>query len=402
MFALDVVTAPTFLHPNTPMWDQPLDELRAYDENLVKPLVLFADRITLRSERMDMLSLIHSSAFQTSRMPMRRVWRYIGASTNFDPTLLARLDLPRDVLADRSDVDALMASRPKSEDAQEAYLEALERFERKYASQIEEFSRASLAALRTHRDQLLSPALESLAEAGILDITGWSTGDSDAWSLAWQEELDFLVNSIDDVASYLRDSEGAVMLEPGSAFFLDSDVSAWNTSQPMHMPAHLASAFVSRLPGLRSASLGELLEVRDELDDYLVPFRAVMATMAKDVSDAVGESPEALAAEIEKRWVREVAPVLHELAVRTKRGGYPRELINVLTEDKGSMASAASSIVLAAGSTAAGLAALVPAAAAAAYPFAKALKEVVEGREMRQDNQLFFLYSAQKQLRNRI
>ena len=402
MFSLDVVTAPSFLHPTTPMWDQPLDELRAYDENLIKPLVLFADRITLRSERIDMLSLIHSSAFQTSRMPMRRVWRYIGASSTINPNLLTRLELPQDVLADRSDVDALMINRPQAEDDREAYLEALGRFERKYASQIDEFSRASLAVLRTHRDLLLSPALESLVKAGILDITGWSTGDSDAWSLAWQEELDFLVNSIDDVASYLRDSESAVMLEPGSAFFLHSDLSAESASKAMNMPAHLAAAFVSRLPGLRSANLGELLEVRDELADYLVPFRACMATMAKDVSDAVGESPETLAAEIEMRWVRDVAPALHELASRTKRGGYPRELINVLTEDRGSMASAASSIVLAAGSAAAGLAALVPAAAAAAYPFAKALKEVVEEREMRQDNQLFFLYSAQKQLRNRI
>lgn len=401
MFTLDVVTAPTFRYPKTPMWDQPLDEVREYDENLIKPLVLFADRIKLRSERMDMLALIRSSAFQTSGMPMRRLWRYIGASSTADANLLARLELSQDVLADRSDVDAFISMRPVDERDRTSYVEALGQFERKYASQIDQFSRASLAVLRNHHDQLLSPALESLVEAGILDITGWSAGDDDVWSLAWQEELDFLVNSIDDVARSLRESDGAVMLEPGSSFFLGAGPAAASASQALNMPAHLAAAFVGRLPGLESASLAELLEVRDDLSDYLIPFRACMATMAKEVSEAVGESPDSLASEVETRWVRDVAPILHELALRTRRGGYPRELMNVLTQDTRSMASAASSIVLAAGSAAAGLAALVPAAAAAAYPFARALKEVVQGREARQDNQLYFLYSAQRHLRDR-
>lgn len=401
LFALDLVTAPTYQYPTTPMWEQPMGDLRTYDENLVKPLVLFADRITLRSERIDMLSLIQSVAFRTSRMPMRRIWQYMAASSARDERLLAQLGLPSSNLAQPEDVNALMALEASNEGDHTARMEALHRFERKYSPQIEEFSQATLDLLEKRRDQLTSPGLETLVELGILDVTGWSAGQNDAWSLAWQPELDFLLDNIDDVENYLRGSEGAVMLEPGSSFFLG--VGPVNTTAPrtMDLPAHLAASFISRLPGLKSADLGELIEVRDDLKDYLTPFRASMATMAKDVADAVGERPEALISEIEVRWARDVAPVLQELAVKAKRGSYPRELLNVVTEDKGALASTAASIVLAAGSAAAGLATLIPAAAAASYPFAKALKEMVEEREMREDNQLFFLYSAQQRLPTR-
>lgn len=398
MFSIDVVSAPTFRYPETPMWDQPLAELRSYDENLVKPLVLFADKITLRSEREDMLSLIVSSAFSVSRMPMRRVMRYAGCSARKDLDLLAALGLSPDILADSVETQALLGS-VESGKADDSLLDGLRQFEKQHLSQINEFSNAYLTVLRQRRNALTSPNMTGLMDAGILEVTGWSTTEQTPFELAWQEELEFLTGNILDVERYLETSQGAVMLEPGSQFILgSSSKTPVKSESPASLTSRLASSFIGKLPGLESASLDELIDVREDLKEYLIPFRASMSAMANDVSSSGGETPEALVHEIERRWVEEVSPVIHEMSVKTRRGGYPRQLLNVLTEDKTSLASSAASIALAAGSVAAGLSTLIPAAAAAAYPFAKAMKETLREREAQEDNRLYFLYEANRRL----
>lgn len=403
MFSIDVASAPTFLHPTTPMWDQPLDELRAYDEDLVKPLVLFADKITLRSERVDMMSLLKSSAFSASVMPLRRVLKYVFASLKPDPEELALYGLTVDVLADAADAAVVRDALRPDQIGRSGSGDDLLRFEEKYGTRMIEFTDAVVGTLRGRWESLSSPDLQQLAGTGILEIKGWAAGRDSPFELAWREELEFLLSSMDDLEHELSGSNGAVMLEPGSQFFLSSKImdEQGNSGRGINLPSTMAASFINRLPGLQSASLSELIDVRNDLSDYLVPFRASMANMAKDVSDSSGESPDGILVEIERRWSSEIAPVIHELGVKTRRGGYPRELLNVLTQDKGSLASSATAITLAAGSVAAGLSALIPAAAAATYPFVKALKETLRERESRQDNRLYLLYAAQQRLARR-
>jgi hypothetical protein len=152
------------------------------------------------------------------------------------------------------------------------------------------------------------------------------------------------------------------------------------------------------MAGLEDLSIVEVLDLREDLRDYLPHFRSEMVRLSEDVSAM--ETAD-IANEIDRRWHLDLAPVLEEIRRAVAKARYPRKLIDVVTSDAKSTASLAGSLALAAGSLAAGLGSLIPAVTAAAYPFVKARMLAEEEMEKARQNKLFFLYALQTRLDGR-
>ncbi|NTW38631.1 MAG: hypothetical protein HGA44_01890 [Cellulomonadaceae bacterium] len=390
MFSVTTVSSPsTARYPRDPMWSTDLPSLTRYDEDLVKPAILFADRIDLRSDRLDMAAMVKSDAMKYRSMPMRSLWAYIGICYRRDRTELEMIGVAEGQLASRDEVDAFMEAASTSEPH-------LEEFWARHETQISEVAHALFELCRTRYTALSSPALDRLVEAGMLTVSGWSAGDDDPWTLAWTDDDEFLARIIDDLLANMNSWGDAVLIESGSRFLLPAGRLPALPATPT--PEDIASSLVARIPGLREITIDELVEIRSDLDDYLAAFRAEVITMSKDLAaEQHGGSLEPVDV-IDRAWHANVSPILKDLDTKVKRGSYPRQLLGAFAEDIGTQAASGASVLFAAGSALAGVGTLLPAAAAASVPFLRALNSRLKARDDLRDHRLFFLYEANRRI----
>lgn len=389
MFDIDVVSDPSMaLFPKAPIWSPDLSILRTYDENLVKPAILFAETIKLHSTREDLLSLNSGMAFTVGRMPLRRIWSAVGISHRRDPEEIERLGISQD---DLIPVDAVREFFDHRLD-EDGYLG---RFEEEYSDNIWAATDATMKLLRARHDMLIGGVLGDAVRRGVIQSTGWTEEGSDPWSLAWGDESDFWEDGAIRLAEMLASTGGAIMLEPGTKRALGMKEIASSEIPPEMLPGALAHRMLSKLPALQEIPLDELLDLRDDLSEYAIPFRAAMAEMADEIS-ASDASERSLEVEIERKWTKEVAPAIQEMRQKVRSESYPRALLDALSGDRASLIAAASSVGLAAGSVSAGVAALIPAAAAASFPFLKALNSRLKSRDELKRNRLYLLYVVQR------
>lgn len=399
MFEVEVISSPgAALFPASPMWSVDLAALSLYDETLVKPLILFADRIALRSDREDMLDVVHAHGFQATRMPLPRFLKYMGLSLRRDPReletlgvsmdLLAPPELARQILGERSDLDFLFKTWHE------------------YESRVDEVGAAIRGLWISRKDQLDSKSLDLLRDRGILEVRTWTNGVSRA---DWYQDVskfgefmgemlnesEHFQRIVDEVALNLSDSRGVLMADPGAALVLGTG------QQSRPSPADIGISMVSRLPGLYDVEIAELIEIRDSLEPYLAPFRAAVINIEEEIAARTFDNARTSAEEVDRLWYKRVAPTTQEIAAQVRRGGYPRALLAAFTEDGASKVAAGATIAIASGSLVAGAIALIPAALAAGVPFVRALASKLEAQDTAKDNRLFFMYAAQEELKRR-
>jgi len=79
MLEVDVISEPsaTLGRPDgSRFWKVNLEALTQHDVDLVKPAVLFGDRVKLISFRNDLKSLVRADSFENLRMPLRYMQNY--------------------------------------------------------------------------------------------------------------------------------------------------------------------------------------------------------------------------------------------------------------------------------------------------------------------------------------
>jgi hypothetical protein len=368
------------------MWSTDLKSLTRYDEDLIKPAILFADRIDLRSDRLDMAAMVTSDAMRYQNMPMRSLWAYIGISYRCDPAELELIGIPQSLLAPREDVAGFIQDPSTNQPR-------LQPFWATHEVQVAEVAHALFELCRSRYRALSSPSLDRLVETGLLTVSGWSAGDDDPWTLAWTEDIEFFARIIDDLLDGMSSWGDAVLIEPGSRMLLPADRLPGPSTGPT--PGELAGSLVARLPGLDEITIEELTEIRSDLEDYLAGFRAEVIAMSEEVGASSKSCGSAERSDvIDRAWHARVSPILKELDAKVKRGSYPRQLLGAFAEDIGAQAASGASVLLAAGTAVAGVSTLLPAAAAASVPFLRALNSRLKARDELRENRLFFLYEA--------
>jgi len=377
--------------------DIDLKKLTDYDVNLIKPALLFADKVNLVSYRIDLQAQVASDAFQNTGMPIRYIYAYALLARWNDEKQLEQLGMSPNMLCSREDAEALFEKRMD-------YLD----FAQKYNDQIKEHQRLVARILRARRDSLLSDELDMAISRNLLECSAWHIDMPSPYQLSWTEvQKSFGSGAVAGLLERLGTTTGVPLLEPGAHLQLgqvlghDRIVQAVRHHDALRIPVAVASAVTSSLPGMNELSIGEIIDLREALDDYLPAFRAAMIKLSEEVSKKTQPDLIPLASEIDLYWQRDIAPVLQEINHEVSRARYPRKLLSAFSSDKAALAGTASAVMLAAGSVFAGAGTLIPAAAAAAFPFVKALNDALHSRDDVRKNRLYFLYAVQKRIGQR-
>jgi hypothetical protein len=422
IFDVNVISDPSSaLAPNTPMWNTDLTAFARYDVTLLKPVLLFAESVTLRTFRADMLSMTDADEFQFTIMPMRRVNRFLYLSKDRNYDELEYLGIQESILAPSAEARRVDQTIKRRRERDGAWFEYLLKFAEKYSSSINELSRATAKRLSERREALATKDLDHAVGTGLLSVVGWGTEAAERysdewfnqrWLQAWITDQDFFEYGFIRLLEALSDNSTATMFEPGSQMMLsvlssDSTHNVRNTRAKKKRAlesnltsADMAASVIGRLPGLDELTVAEILDIRRDLGEYLPAFRAAMIDLADEISSSKSPQPPEMASKIDKAWEQKISPVLNGMEIYARQHGYPRQLLNVFAEDKGALAGAVSSVGLAAGSLVAGAITFAPAILAASIPFIKALNAVLRGRDELENNRLYFLYKLKKELRD--
>jgi hypothetical protein len=392
MFEVDIVSDPSLAHSTAgSILNEHYGMVTSYDESLVKPALLVADKVRLITMRKDLIQFETAEAYENSRMPLRYTMAFARLSLRPRRDDLLALGFTEGDFADVNDATNLLTAA----DIRVALLS----FAQKYNDQITNYQTIYDAVLRKRVTDLQSPGIEKAKAAGLLDEIAWyDGGEISIDALVWNEGVGrYLTDAVIGVAERIIGSHGSVLLEPGAIRILNSaDSRAPKAAQKkpeLDLAAGVATAVTGRLPGLSDMPFDEVLDLRDDLEDYLAPFRGAMAELADEIASA-GKGSTDLVSEVERQWVRKIDPTLSEMRAAIGRGSYRRNLLGTFAEDKAALASSGSSIALGVGSIFAGFGALIPSGVTAAFPFVRALNETLKARDDVRKNRLYFLYRA--------
>ncbi len=417
-FSINVISDPSSaLAPDSPMWNTDLTTYAEYDITLVKPPLLFADSVTLRTFRADMLSLVDADEFRFTIMPLRTVTRFLNLSINRDKDELEFIGIQESLLAPIAEARRVSQTAMRRTLAGKQSLSYLSKFAEKYDDSIRKVTRATAMRLDERRQALSTKVLDEAINAGILSVVGWGTDAPERGSEEWFTQRRFQASSTEEeylfygtarILHNLSADSSATMLEPGSRMFLsmlaekDEELERRERFEPDSASSltsvELAASVIGRLPGLDEFTIAEILDIRQDLDSHLPAFRAAMMDMADQVNNSTSQEPSDIVRKVDQVWNRKVSPALKDMEMYARRQGYPRQLLNVFSEDKGALASAISSIGLATGSLLAGAITLAPAALAASVPFIKAFNSYLHAHDALEQNKLYFLYQLNKRL----
>jgi len=377
--------------------------LARYDEAMLKPALLIADKVDLLSIRIDYTNTLKGSLFRLRNMHMRTLQGFWGLCHNPDSPEIAALGLsPSGLLNDEELVgltrETLLNDLLSILDGKSVDNANQDRFLRKYLDYLARASEFEYDHYRAAADTDLKIA----EERGLLSIRPWGLQVHPLYLDMPGAAEELYSSAFDQLSEKIAELDQSPLIDPTARIDLSQQLSHLRDQpRPGGSYGLVATKVAAHIPNLDELSIEEVLDLRDSLSDYLTGFRAEMAALSDDItSDADGAQAD-LAREIELRWVREIDPMLTEIRAQMAASGVFRQAINTITTDKGAITTAASSVVLATSSVAAGIAALLPAAATAAYPLIKAMRSAMEGREEARRNRLFFLYSAGEAVKRR-
>ncbi len=108
---------------------------------------------------------------------------------------------------------------------------------------------------------------------------------------------------------------------------------------------HAAARFMERLPAFENASITEILDIRKELGEPLVRFRAAII----EIGDLVKASPheDEFHTQIDELYLARIAPALLEIHVRIRDNQYLHRLVGTLAPELGKFSGAALTAVIA-------------------------------------------------------
>jgi hypothetical protein len=404
-FELDVFSEP---HAALSLWGDmtraQVRKLVEYDSELIKPAILFSTKVYLHSYREDMRLFHQGRIAEREFMPLRMFLHYVEFVRGGDRDEFRRAGLDGDEIITPTEMQHLDKVRHASIETRDfdAFRDVFLEYVGKYSVAITKVVKYEKERLSEWLEPLDSSQLNSAVTAGFLEVSPWNM-ETAVQKVAFYNQETYFDNSLLHLLSKLANPTRAAMLDPGINKTLDSVVGHESTRELesarslLGVETQIASAVVGHLPKLTHLTVREVVDLRKSLEQYLPAFRQEMAQLSDEISEDICDPTDA-AKEVERRWTRDVDPILAEIRHKVAIESYPRNLLRALSTEKDVIVSTASSVVLAAGSVAAGLATLLPALAAAGYPAIKAANEFLSTRDEVRQNRLYFLHAVRERV----
>jgi hypothetical protein len=140
---------------------------------------------------------------------------------------------------------------------------------------------------------------------------------------------------IDEIVRYLNDPTYVVLLDDflggiAAAAVRDGRANLSSAAHSASVEAVIGAGLIARLPAFTEIPMGEVLDLRRDLNSPLVRYRAAVSAMRADDLDPHSSSREAA---IDFLWRQKVAPALLELEEQLKDHGLVKELARSLGAD---------------------------------------------------------------------
>jgi hypothetical protein len=335
---------------------------------LLKPALLYADRVTLLSPKATMLSMaagIGELSVDERLAFLRQVLPAVAP--NQAGEVLHSLDI----------YSALRRKRRRSRDE----IIAVERVRQRLD--------ASWTALRGRMDDLLVSAgandLVPALEMGLLEIDPITSDEEFTPEVLIQQFVDALAATLAGGVSYplFDDATGSLVRSRIAEGLIEP--SALSNARGGQVAA--ASGLMSRLPAFPAATVAEILDIREELRKPLVRFRAAMIGLARLLQQPFYET--GFREEVEQAYLEHVAPVLAEIEEAVQANSYLKRLVGAAIGDMKTLVTG----VLTLGVTrTADLPPLIAAGAAALTATAEAAWEKNKAARRISAQQFYFLY----------
>ena len=372
-----------------------------YDEEIIKPALLLADEVFLRSWRLDVIETFRTegTAFLN---PVPLVSRIVGAIRRNDPGELTYLRIKEsEVHHLRARAKALgLLDGPRDspsdyEGIQDLFLDPL----------MFEISKRNLEGLERMMDEFKSDPLETLTRQGIITQTAW---DERPWMNLPESQYRRVLdpNGPDGSATYgmariraaLSASEAQLLLDPQ---LVNSIANADHSITSDILILRNANELLHLVDELSTATLDELIDVRKELSPYLASFRSFILGHSRNFDLDPETSPEQLNRAATLYWDTYVEPELRELLQGKKSQSLRRNVVRVVTNGPDAAIGVGLGLAAALGSGAMGVSALAGSAVGALPVLIRAVGATLEAHSAQRTSGAYFLFEAKKRLGRR-
>lgn len=369
-----------------------LDDVRRYDEEIVKPALFLADRVVLRSWRLDMQfeQRLKASAVRLG-VPLQATirWMVYGAADGARERVGIDKQLHRDLQL-VLDLYGGAAGEP---------LGSAEFFE---SDAVAEFARRWVAFHRTQHEALRSQALVSLGEKGVLEECPWDSRDTARQSYpqaTWNHDNSSFNYGWKEMVTAAQCGESGVLLDQG----IDSRLAETDAQvrQPSTVTLENATNLMRLIDGLSAAPMDEIVDLRQELSSYLRPFRSFILSHAEGVNVTPDMSLEERRRQAELLWEREVSPAIEELRQKVESESFIRNVKRITAQGQEAAIGLGLGLTTALASGAIGITALAGLGVAALPTIVKAAAASGEARRENQRGGAYFVLEIERRLRAR-
>jgi len=343
------------------------------DIRLLKPALLYGDRVTLYSPMATMLAMTAG----------------LGELSERDRISFLRQVIPIVAAEDSGSLDGLdsyeQLRRRRNRTPQE--IMAAERFRRELERHWDELR----SVIERTLEQAGADQLVAAIDAGLLTIDpilGGDDFDLEEFLRAFVDKLAELLTASLSYPLFDDSAGGLVQAHVAEGLIVPTEGARGRGKQ-----VTAASEFMSRLPAFPAASIHEVLGIRDELKGPLVRFRAGMVEIADIIEAAPFE--EGFQHEVQDIYVEKVGPALADMEDAVRQNAYLRQLLGSAVAD---MKTTLTGFITLGVTQTADLSPLIAAGAAAgAATIQAAWNKQMVARRIRQQ-QLYFLYRTEELL----
>ena len=373
---------------------------------LVKPAVLYADRVTIYSPAATMLTAVTEFAALTD--PGERVASTLRIIRQV-PEFAGQLDVPAETL---DQIGAFLALDPRLVrmlSKSQGVGAELDAFYEKMAGMTSIWENQMPETIAKVKGLLGADELLVALEAGAVDVAelGEAQGSemiADALRAASgarvsQSTEELVLAYTARIVEMLTEKRTFPLLDAqtsGLARSLELEAGLIIPAGVATRGAEVASAasFMGFLPAFDRMPMDEILDLRRSLRGPLLRFRSVLAKISRDFEARLTD--ESFDAEVEGVWRTQVAPALQEIRETLAEHGLLREAASIALGDPKRLAVEAGGVIAAARADVVALSSLWTAGLSASLPLAdiagRALQKRREGRRAARNHAFYFLH----------
>lgn len=382
---------------------------------LVKPALLYADRVTVYSPAASLMKAF--TDLERIKDPQKQIIQMLQIVQNV-PQLASELNAPPETLAM---LDAFLGLDPRmvrrlsavhgAGDQMDQIYEKLAEFGSVWTKELPE---AIDNAKTTMGARELSLAVEAGA-VGVADLSGTPASDliADSLRAATGAPTDSSVDSlvlgfVARMVEILGEHRTFPLFDAQSSGLIRSlERTAGFTPSPqaLRRGAEVTSAasFMGYLPYFPDLPMDEVLDLRRTLKSPLIRFRSAMTALSREFeSRPIDESFDA---QVDEAWRRQVAPALLEIREALSEHGLLREAASIALGDPRRLLAEAGGVLAAAHGEVVSLSGVLAASVAAALPMAdvagRALKESLGSKRAARSSAFYFLHKVAEEAERR-